>query len=117
MSAVEIERLIRTNAFCNVVGFRPSIGRVPKPKTAFAWSTLSTSGCLGRSVVDLFLVLSTIAGPDPRAPLSINESGQIFAHPLDRNFGIRRSREQASPRHLSAHGVFRSKPAGSVPCP
>src|SRR6202030_1715768 len=37
-------------AFCNVVGFRPSIGRVPNPKAAFAWSTLSTSGCLGRSV-------------------------------------------------------------------
>src|SRR6202162_4277547 len=27
-------------AFCNVVGFRPSIGRVPNPKTGFAWSTL-----------------------------------------------------------------------------
>ena len=40
-------------AFCNVVGFRPSIGRVPNPKAAFAWSTLSTSGCLGRSVGDL----------------------------------------------------------------
>jgi amidase len=34
-------------AFCNVVGFRPSIGRVPNPKAAFGWSTLSTSGCLG----------------------------------------------------------------------
>jgi amidase len=73
-------------AFCNVVGFRPSIGRVPNPKAAFAWSTLSTSGCLGRSVADLAYVLSTIAGPDSRAPLSINESGEIFARPLDRSF-------------------------------
>ncbi|HTC62573.1 MAG TPA: amidase [Candidatus Saccharimonadales bacterium] len=77
-------------AFCNVVGFRPSVGRVPNPKAAFAWSTLSTSGCLGRSVADLAYVLSTIAGPDPRAPLSINEPGEIFARPLDRNFkGVR----------------------------
>ena len=77
-------------AFCNVVGFRPSIGRVPNPKAAFAWSTLSTSGCLGRSVADLALVLSTIAGPDPRAPLSINEPGELFARPLDRSFkGVR----------------------------
>jgi amidase len=77
-------------AFCNVAGFRPSIGRVPDPKTAFAWSTLSTSGCLGRSVADLAFALSTIAGPDPRAPLSINESGERFAHPLERNFkGVR----------------------------
>ena len=77
-------------AFCNVVGFRPSIGRVPNPKAAFAWSTLSTSGCLGRSVADLAFVLSTIAGPDSRAPLSISEPGEHFARPLDRNFkGVR----------------------------
>jgi amidase len=77
-------------AFCNVVGFRPSIGRVPNPKAAFAWSTLSTSGCLGRSVADLALALSAIAGPDSRAPLSINEPGERFARPLDRSFkGVR----------------------------
>lgn len=77
-------------AFCNVVGFRPSIGRVPNPKAAFAWFTLSTSGCLGRSTADLAFVLSTIAGPDPRAPLSIDEPGERFARPLDRSFkGVR----------------------------
>lgn len=73
-------------AFCNVVGFRPSIGRVPNPKAAFAWSTLSTSGCLARSVADLAFVLSTLAGPDPCAPLSIDEPGEHFAQPLDRSF-------------------------------
>ncbi len=77
-------------AFCNVVGFRPSIGRVPNPKAALAWFTLSTSGCLGRSVADLAFVLSTIAGPDSRAPLSINEPGEVFARPLGRSFkGVR----------------------------
>jgi amidase len=77
-------------AFCNVVGFRPSIGRVPNPNAAFGWSTLSTSGCLGRSVADLAFALSTIAGPDSRAPLSINEPGERFARPLDRSFkGVR----------------------------
>jgi amidase len=77
-------------AFCNVVGFRPSIGRVPDPKAAFGWFTLSTFGCLGRSVADLALVLSTIAGPDSRAPLSIDEPGERFARPLDRGFrGVR----------------------------
>jgi amidase len=77
-------------AFCNVVGFRPSIGRVPNPTAGNAWSTLSTSGCLGRSVGDLALALSTIAGPDSRAPLSINEPGEVFARPLGRDFkGVR----------------------------
>jgi amidase len=77
-------------AFCNVVGFRPSVGRLPNPPAPSAWSTLSTSGCLGRSVADLAYVLSTIAGPDSRAPLSINESGELFARPLERSFkGVR----------------------------
>jgi amidase len=77
-------------AFCNVVGFRPSAGRVPNPKQTFAWSTLSTSGCLGRSVHDLAFALSTIAGPDPQTPLSINETGDLFARPLERSFkGVR----------------------------
>lgn len=77
-------------AFCNIVGFRPSIGRVPDPKAAFAWSTLSTSGCLGRSVADLALTLSALAGPDPRSPLSIDEPGERFGAALDRNFkGVR----------------------------
>ena len=77
-------------AFCNVAGFRPSIGRVPNPKEAFAWSTLSTRGCLGRSIADLAFALSAIAGPDSRAPLSIGEPGALFARPLNRNFkGVR----------------------------
>ena len=77
-------------AFCNIVGFRPSIGRVPNPKAGIAWSTLSTSGCLGRSAADLALALSTIAGPDPNTPLAINEPGELFARPLDRGFkGVR----------------------------
>jgi amidase len=77
-------------AFCNVVGFRPSVGRVPNPKAEIAWSTLSTSGCLGRSVADLAVALSAIAGPDSRAPLSIDEPGELFARPLERSFkGVR----------------------------
>src|SRR5580692_10933897 len=77
-------------AFCNVVGFRPSIGRVPNPRSGLGWSTLSTNGCLGRSVADLALSLSTIAGPDPNTPLAINEPGELFGRPLNRSFkGLR----------------------------
>lgn len=77
-------------AFCNVVGFRPSIGRVPNPKASFGWFTLATAGCLGRSTADLALAFSAIAGPDARDPLSINEPGEHFARPLDRTFkGVR----------------------------
>jgi amidase len=78
--------ILRHSAICNVVGFRPSVGRIPNPEASFGWWTLTTSGCLGRSVADLAFVLSTIAGPDSRAPLSINEPGEPFARPLDRSF-------------------------------
>ena len=41
-------------------------------------------------MADLAFVLSTLAGPDPRAPLSVNEPGELFARPLERNFkGVR----------------------------
>jgi len=77
-------------AWCNIVGFRPSIGRVPNPSVSLGWSTLSTNGCLGRSAADLALALSTIAGPDISTPLSINEPGSLFARPLERSFkGVR----------------------------
>lgn len=73
-------------AFCNVVGFRPTVGRVPDPAAALAWGTLSTRGCLGRTVADVALVLSVMAGPDARAPLSMEEPGEVFARPLERDF-------------------------------
>jgi amidase len=77
-------------AFCNIVGFRVSPGRVPNPEAAFAWSTLSTAGPMGRTVSDVALFLSAIAGPDPRSPLSLPESGEAFRRPLERDFkGVR----------------------------
>ena len=63
-------------AFCNVVGLRPSPGRVPSESGS--WSPLSVSGPMARSVADVALFLSAIAGPDPRSPLSIQEDGAGF---------------------------------------
>jgi len=75
-------------SFCNVVGLRPSPGRVAT-ETA-TWSPLSVQGPLARSVADLALFLSAIAGPDARHPLSIHEDGARFRAPLNRNFkGVR----------------------------
>ena len=71
-------------SFCSVVGFRPSPGRVPSVPSANAWGTLSVVGPMARNVEDTALFLSAIAGPDARAPLSINEPGSRFAQPLER---------------------------------
>ncbi len=73
-------------AFCGVVGFRTAPGRIPRVPTGTAWNTLSVVGPMARSVEDVALFLSAIAGPDPRIPLSIQEPGAQFAGPLERDF-------------------------------
>jgi amidase len=75
-------------AFCNVVGFRPSPGRVATDSSS--WSPLSVSGPMARSVADVALFLSAIAGPHPRNPLSLDDDGAHFRASLTRNFkGVR----------------------------
>lgn len=69
-------------SFCNVVGFRPTPGRVPTHPAALPRQTLSVQGPLGRTVADVALLLSVLAGPDPRAPLSLQDPGAAFAPPL-----------------------------------
>jgi len=77
-------------AFCSVVGLRPAPGRAPVAAAGSAWSTLSVSGAMARSVADLALLLSVMAGPDARCPISITEPGARFAEALDRDFkGVR----------------------------
>lgn len=73
-------------SFCNVVGFRPSPGRVPNYPKLNAWSTLAVSGPMARTVQDVGLMLQAIAGYDPRSPIAISEPASIFAGRLDRDF-------------------------------
>jgi amidase len=74
-------------AFCNVVGFRPSLGRVPHWPNAMAWQTrLGVEGPMARDVQDCALLLSAMAGPDERDPLSIQEDGAQFRQALARDF-------------------------------
>jgi len=47
---------------------------------------MSVAGPMARTVSDVALFLSAIAGPDPRCPLSIHEPGDRFARPLDRDW-------------------------------
>ena len=75
-------------AFCNVVGLRPAPGRVATDSTS--WSPLSVPGPIARTVADVALFLSAIAGPNARDPLSIDEDPAKFRAPLGRDFkGVR----------------------------
>jgi amidase len=72
--------------FNNVVGFRPSPGRVPNVPNANGYNWISIKGPLARTVVDTALLLSAMVGRDNRDPLLIDEPGETFRQPLDRDF-------------------------------
>lgn len=56
-------------AFCNVYGFRPSFGRVPRdPAGDLFLNQISTEGPMARTVRDLALLLDVLAGPSPWDP-------------------------------------------------
>ena len=69
-------------AWNNVFGMRPSRGRVPTWPAQDVWvSQLGTEGPMGRTVLDVALLLEVQCGYDARAPLSL-ESGERFAASL-----------------------------------
>jgi len=77
-------------SFCNVVGFRPSPGRVPRWPSPAPWFPFNVHGPMARTVADLALLFDAIAGPDPRAPLSVGLPSQPVSAALERDFtGVR----------------------------
>lgn len=69
-------------SFNNVVGLRPSPGRLPMYPKAAPYSPLAVQGPITRNVDDASFMLSVLAGPDSRDPISIEESGSVFTSPV-----------------------------------
>ena len=65
-------------AFCGVVGFRTSAGLIPVYPADLGWDSLSVTGPMARTVGDVALMLSVMAGPDDRAPLSYDVDTRRF---------------------------------------
>ncbi len=60
--------------FCNVVGMRPSFGRVPCwPDSSGNITQMSVDGPMARTVEDCALLLEILAGPDARDPSALDE--------------------------------------------
>ncbi|MGY9072590.1 MAG: amidase [Acidimicrobiales bacterium] len=77
-------------SFCNVVGLRPSPGRVPSVTSKAAWSPFAVEGPMGRTVADVAFYLQALAGPDDRSPTALEAPGSTFAGSLDRDLtGVR----------------------------
>jgi len=66
-------------SFCNVVGMRPSAGRVPTSRAGDAWSPHGILGPMARTCADAGLLLAAIAGPYPAAPISLPDDPAPFA--------------------------------------
>ncbi len=71
-------------AFCGVVGFRTTPGLVPKHPVELGWDSLAVTGPMARTVADTALMLSVIAGPDDRAPLSYDVDTRQFLRAVAR---------------------------------
>jgi amidase len=81
---------LRNPAFCcGVVGFRPTIGRVPRAGTiepaqpALSVQLMATEGALGRDVASVRLAMTILNGSDPRDPVSVDVA-------FDRPVAVRR---------------------------
>lgn len=73
-------------SFGNLVGLRPTAGRVASARPGNAWDPGSVLGPLARGVEDAATLLSVISGPERRAPLSIDEDPAVFRSLLPRPF-------------------------------
>jgi amidase len=75
-------------AWNNVVGLRPSPGRVPDDDGS--WSPLSTQGPMARTVADVALFLSAMTGQYAPDPLALTDDPATFRAPLERSLkGLR----------------------------
>jgi Asp-tRNA(Asn)/Glu-tRNA(Gln) amidotransferase A subunit family amidase len=58
-------------SFCGVAGLKPTFGLVASEPGFRGWPSLSVTGPIARSVRDLELCLSVVAGPDARDPSTV----------------------------------------------
>ncbi|MGH3393868.1 MAG: amidase [Streptosporangiaceae bacterium] len=68
-------------SFNNVVGLRPSPGRVPAWPFADVADVMGVQGPRGRTVADVALLLAVISGPDPGVPLALDQPPPLLAGP------------------------------------
>jgi len=76
--------------FNNVVGMRPTVGLVPVEPDPIALLNLSVNGPMARTVADVALLLSVMAGAHARDPTCVRSDPSSFRRPLERDLrGVR----------------------------
>ncbi|VXB59168.1 amidase family protein [Citricoccus sp. K5] len=84
-------------AFNNVVGFRASHGVVPNAPARDPRAWLGQKGAMARSVEDVILAMSVLAGPDARVPVPCPTPAGDFAELLAESVG--QARHTTTPDH------------------
>lgn len=72
--------------FNNVVGMRPTVGLVPSAPNPFPLLGFDVNGPMARTVADAAVLLSVMAGADPRDPGSDPSNPSAFGGSLERSF-------------------------------
>ena len=72
-------------AFCGLVGFKPSYGRVPEYPTFPGWDHVSHTGPLTRTVRDAAAALDAVAGGDDRDPNSLPSASGSYVDACERD--------------------------------
>lgn len=62
-------------SFCNLVGYRPSLGRIPLGPGRNPWTWMSRQGFLARRTEDIRLLMRQVSGAHPDSPVPAREDG------------------------------------------
>ena len=82
---------------CGIYGIKPTKGRVPATAGFNGMPLFSALGPLTRTVADAALMLSVIAGPDPRDPTCIRERPPDFVKAIEAEDDLKNLRIAWSP--------------------
>ena len=92
--------VIRPASYCGIVGFKPSLGLLPRTGVLRHAALIDHPGVLARNVADAALIVDAIAGEDPEDSLSRDPPGALSGAALD---------DKAAPRLAVAFGPFESR--------
>jgi Asp-tRNA(Asn)/Glu-tRNA(Gln) amidotransferase A subunit family amidase len=75
--------IIRPASYCGIVGFKPSLGMLPRTGVLRQATLIDHPGVMARSVADAALVVDAVAGEDPNDSLSRNPTASMLDAALD----------------------------------
>lgn len=65
-------------SLCGVVGFKPSLGRIPSSVLPVRYETHAFHGPIARTVTDATMMFQVLSGPDEEDPLSMPDDGTNY---------------------------------------